>query len=263
MAMANDMSLLLTKIERRLGLTPLMDALPAEIKKDKWADVIMQDTIVTFSRYYPHKFKMQINDETVVKRKDSSGVLWYYIKDEILDGIKLLGIRDIDWTDISSANSSLTNTSLAGGYYYPQFACPEATLESIMTLQMNANISSLYNRQIYIDFEYPNRFCLKGLANTNYDFNSFVVILLIEHRSLSTISPTKMEAFESLAIADVANFLWKYLRYYDGLNTIYIDIDLKLSELEQEAQKRDQVIEKLADSYVSTSNDNIPYIMTI
>ena len=64
MAMANDMSLLLTKIERRLGLTPLMDALPGDIKKDKWADIIMQDTLVTFSRYYPHKFKMQINDDS-------------------------------------------------------------------------------------------------------------------------------------------------------------------------------------------------------
>lgn len=263
MAMANDMSLLLTKIERRLGLSPLLDALPSDLKKDKWADIVMQDTLVTFSRYYPHKFKMTINDETVVKRTDSSGIVWYYIKDEILDGIKLLGIRDIDWTDISSANSALTNTSLAGGYYYPSFACPTATLESIMALQLNANMASLYNRQIYIEFEYPNRFCLKGLANTNYDFNSFVVILLIEHRSLSTISPTKMETFEDLASADIANYLFKYLRYYDGLNTIYIDIDLKLSELEQEAQKREQIIERLKDSYVSTSNDNIPYIMTI
>ena len=40
MAMANDMTLLLNKIERRLGLLPLIPHLPEFAKKDKWADII-------------------------------------------------------------------------------------------------------------------------------------------------------------------------------------------------------------------------------
>ena len=262
MALANDMTALLNKVERRLGLLPLEPHLPEYLKKDKWADVIMQDTIVTFSRYYPNRFKMIISDDTCNK-KTIDGVVWYYIKDEILLGTKLLGIMDIDWTDHTTANSSLGATSLGGGYYYPSFACPEATLNSITTLQMQADISSLYNRGIVIDFEYPNRFALKGLANTNYDLDRFTVILLVEHCSLNTISPTKMETFEALAEADIANFLHMNLRYFDGFETAYVNIDLKLSELESEANKRDQIIEDLKNSYVSTSNDNIPYIWTV
>ena len=263
MAVANDMTKLLDKVERRLGLTPIVPNLPDYLKKDKWADVIMQDTLVTFSRYYPNRLRMVINDETCEKKRDDSGVVWYYIKEEVLLGVRLLGIMDIDWQDHTTANSSLGATSIGGGYYYPNFACPVETFNSIVTLQANADMASLYNRGIYIDFEYPNRFALKGLGNTNYDLESFVIILLVQHESLITISPTMMEAFESLAQADIANFLYMNLRYYDGLETVYLNIDLKLSELNDAANKREQIIEKINDSYVSTSNSQIPYIWTV
>lgn len=264
MAIANDMSLLLDKIQNRLGLTPIMPNLPEWCKKEKWADTIVNDTMVTFSRYYPHRFKMVISDETTYKWTDpESGTVWYYIRDEILDDCKLLGIMDIDWQDHTTANSSLGATSIGGGYYYPNFACPTATFESILALQGNADMASLYNRGIFIDFEYPNRFCLRGLGNTNYDLEKFVIVLLIQHKNLSTISPTKMETFEALAQADIARFLYRNLRYYDGLETAYINIDLKLDELNSEGDKRDSVIDYLKESYVSTSNDNIPYIFTV
>lgn len=263
MALANDMSALLSKIERRLGLVPLVPHLPKGMQKSDWANIIMTDSIVTFSRYFPNQFKMIISDETCNKKKDESNVVWYYIKDEILQGCKLLGIKDIDWTDTSAANSSLTNGSI-GTYYYPSgMPCPEATFESILGLQFSADIASLYNRGIYIDFQYPNRFCLKGLGNTNYDLNSFVITLLVEHQSLNTISPTKMEVFEKLCTADIANFLYMNLRYYDGMDTAYVNIDLKLSELQDAANKRDSVIEEIENSYVTPANDNIPYIWTV
>jgi hypothetical protein len=53
------------------------------------------------------------------------------------------------------------------------------------------------------------------------------------------------------------------LRYYDGLETTYLNIDLKLSELNDAAGKREQIIDNIKDAYVSTSNDNIPYIFTV
>lgn len=262
MALANDMSSLLKKISKRLGLLPLEPHLPEELKMDKWADTIMEDTMVTFSRYYPNRFRMIISDETCDKKEEDQ-VIWYYIKDEILQGVKLLGIMDIDWTDHTTMNSSLGSATLGGGYYYPTFACPEATFQSILGLQMQADMTSLYNRGIYIDFQYPNRFSLKGLGNTAYDLEKFVLILLVEHCSLNTISPTKMEIFEKLAQADVARFLYMNLRYFDGFETAYVNIDLKLSELQSEADKREQIVEDLEQSYVSTSNDNIPYIWTV
>lgn len=264
MALANDMTLLLDKIERRLGLIPLSQFLPEGMQKNDWVKVIQQDTLVEFSRYFPNQFKMIINDQTCNKKLDKeTNTMWYYIKDEILQGAKLLGLKDIDWTDVSSANSSMTNGSI-GTYYYPSgMPCIEATLESVLALQMAADTASLYNRGIYIDFQYPNRFCLKGLANTNYDLSSFVVVLLVEHMSINTISPTMMSIFEELAQADIANYLYMNLRYFDGIDTAYINIDLKLNELQEVAGKRESILEEIKNSYVSAANSAIPYIWSV
>lgn len=262
MALANDMTTLLNKISSRLGMLALEPHLPEFAKKEKWADIIMEDTIVTFSRYFPNKFPFVV-DETTCDKKEENGTMYYYIKDEILKGVKLLGLQDIDWTDNTTKNSSLGATSLGGGYFYPSFACPESTFNSVLSLQMQADISSLYNRGLFIDFQYPNRFSVKGLGNTNYDLKSFVVNLLVEHCSLSTISPTIMNTFEELAQADIARFLYMNLRYYDGFETAYVSIDLKLSELNDEANKRENIVEKLENSYVSMSNDTCPAIWTV
>ena len=131
MALANDMSKLLGKIEKRLGLLPLTPHLPKFAQKDKWSEVIMEDTMETFSRFYPHRFPMVVNDETCIKYTEN-GTTYYQIKDEVLAGVKLLGMMDIDWQDHSQANSSLGATSIGGGYYYPNFGCIESTFETVL-----------------------------------------------------------------------------------------------------------------------------------
>lgn len=258
----NSYTELVNKIERRLGLLPLSPHLPEFCNKDSWVDIIQNDTIVTFSRFFPYQIKMVINDETCYKKYDNQKVLWYYIKDEVLQGAHLLGIKDIDWMDTSSNNSALGASSV-GNYFYPSFSCPIATYESILALQTAADFNSLYNRGIYIDFQYPNHFCLRGIGNVNYDLNSFSCILLLEHSNLSTISPTKMEVFERLATADIANFLYQNLKYFDGLESAYINIDMKLNELNDVANKRDSIIEELDNAHVSMANDNLIAIMTV
>ena len=262
MAISNKMSDLLNKIERRLGLILLTPHLPKWLNKSEWAKVIEEDTLVTFSRYYYHKIRFVVNDETTNKRKEND-IMAYYIKDEYLQGLKLLGVKDIDWTDFSSDNLGVSQTA-GYGYYSPNYiGCPICTFETMMGHQMMADMQSLYSQGIFIDFEYPNKLKLTGSGNVNINLKQFVIDLLVQHPNLNTISPTKMEIFEALAQADVANFLQKNLRYVDGLETVYTNIDLKQSELESEASKRENVIEEIKQSYVSASNDNIPYILSI
>lgn len=65
----NKMNLLLNKIERRLGTKPLM--LPEDIAKDKWVEeTIIPDTLLTFSRYFPHMVKIRIDTNDKSKKKD-------------------------------------------------------------------------------------------------------------------------------------------------------------------------------------------------
>ena len=72
-----------------------------------------------------------------------------------------------------------------------------------------------------------------------------------------------MESFEELAKADVAEFLSKNLRYWDQMETVFASIDLKLGDIDNEASKRDQLIEKFENTFVTAANESIPYIITI
>lgn len=261
MAMANDMTSLINKIERRLGLIPLVPHLPAQFNKETWADIILEDTMVTFSRYFPNKIRFVLDDNTCNKTIED-GKIVYYIKEEMLGKAKLLGAIDIDWQDTSGDNLSIGQTA-GYGYYVPNHGGLEDTLNSFIGYQNAADVASLYNNNIFVDFIYPNKIIISKAGNLNINLKSVVVNLLVEHNTLATISPTKMETFEALATADVANFLYMNLRYYDNLETVYLNIDLKLNELEQAASKRENIIDEIKNSYVSASNDNIPYIMTV
>ncbi len=235
--------------------------LPPEFNKESWVEVIKTDTLPTFSRYFPRKLRFVVNNETCHKTKENNKTV-YYIKEELLGDCKLLGVIDISWQDTTSDNISIGQTA-GYGYYIPNYGGMEDTFNAYAGYQMAADNASLYNNNIFLDFEYPNKISISRAGNVEINLNSFVVDLLVEHSNLLTISPTKMETFEALAQADVANYLYMNLRYFDNLETIYVNIDLKLSELEQAASRRNDVLEEIKNSYVSAANDNIPYIMTV
>ena len=71
-----------------------------------------------------------------------------------------------------------------------------------------------------------------------------------------TIPGTMMGVFENLATADVASFLVAYLQHYDGLETVFAGVDLKLNFLENWAGRREDFINELKEGYVSASNSD-------
>lgn len=252
--MANRMETLLNKIERRLGTKPLN--LPKDICKDTWADVIKEDTIMTFSRYYPNKIRIQIDTS---KRKDG----YYFIDESICESVDILGVRDIGWDEFAQDSIRLQQSSGYGTY---DFLSTGYGLDDIMLLQMRADHTSLFNNGIYIDFLPPNRIKLTSTtgADVSRTMNKFPVDLLIAHSpNLMTISPTKMETFEALAIADVASYLYEYLKHYDGLETVFANVDLKLSDIQNKAERRADIVQELKDAYVSPGNDHQPIMITV
>lgn len=263
MAHSNEITRLLNKVSRHLQLGMLEPYLNKTelFNRNKWYETICEDSLPEFSRNFPYHFKLLVNNETCDTKKDESGNLWYYIKEDVLQGVKLLGMKDIDWTDHSQFNSSL-GRGVTMNYWPGANICPVEALNSVVSLQMNADLASLYNRGIYIDFQYPDRFRLVGFGNISYQLDRFVVVLLVEHSNISTISPTKMSIFEDLCYSDVANLLLG-IKYIDGIQTAFADIDLKLDELRSIADKRESIIEKMNDARVSTANDEVPIIWTV
>ena len=253
----NNMSKLIDKIEWRLGLIPLTKHLPEEFGKNAWAMVIKEDSLLTYSRYVPRKFSFKVTQQSAPKKGP-----WYYIDEDYVGSQSILGVGDIDWTKFGNRSIGLAQTfgygtidaGLAANY----------TLDDIMGMKQRADYASMFSNQIIPEFEAPNKIRLVAAGNYDVNIGEFNIILYLKHLdSLTSIPPTAMEKFEQLAQADVAGFLVNNLKYWDGFETVFSTIDLKMSNLESEYGKRESVIDYLEQNYVSANNRAIPLIMTV
>lgn len=256
MAPVNRMNRLLDKIERRLG-TKIMN-LPEEFSKDKWAtEVIQNETLDTFSRYFPNAVTITLDRSMM--RPDG-----YYVLDELIDdSTEIIGVRDIDWGQFSK---DALSTHQAQGYGIYSVLPTDYSMDDILAIQMRADMTSIFDNQVYVDFKPPNMVKLTSVYKNDVTrgMRSFPITVLVKHaNNLMTISPTMMEIFEELAEADVARYLYESLKYYEGIETAYATTDLKLSELADKAGKRDDIIQRLDESHVSFSNKNQPMIITV
>ena len=252
----NKMNLLLNKIERRLGVMQLN--LPDYLAKDKWAEeVIANETLDTFSRYFPNSMHIRLD----LSQRTMNG---YYIIDEYIpDGVEVLGVRDIDWSLFSRDSLRLQE---AQGYGTYDFMTNNYGLDDIALLQMRADHMSLFNNQIFVEYKPPNMIKVSTVtgADITKGMDSWPIEIFIKHApNLMTIPPTMMEIFEELAECDVANFLFQNLKYYDGLETVYATIDLKMSDLENKASKRDDIVQRLDEAHVSAANPHQPLMFCV
>jgi len=250
----NRMTKLLDKIERRLGTRPLN--LPDEICKDKWAEkVIFNETLDTFSRFYPHKIIYYLGPHN--KKGE-----FYLIDEDTCESQEILGAGDIDWHEFSAKSPGYMG---AGATTFALMDC-SYDFEDIAMSQMGADHASLFSSGIYVDWLPPNKVKLSTIMSNSYlNFQQNIPIsLFIKHpANLMTIEPTKMETFEALAQADTAIFLYEYLKHYEGVDTVFASTDLKLSEIQEKANRRDDIVQKLEDNYVGAANKNQPVMYTI
>ena len=253
----NNISKLIDKIEWRLGLIPLTKHLPEEFGKNAWANVIKEDTLLTYSRYCPRKFSFKVTEQTAPKKGG-----WYYIDEDYVGSQSILGVGDIDWAMFGNRSIGLAQTFGYGTIDAGLAA--NFTMDDIMGMKNRADYASMFSNQIIPEFEAPNKIRLVAAGNFDVNIGEFNIILFLKHLdSLTSIPATAMEKFEQLAQADIAGFLVNNLKYWDGLETVFSTIDLKMSNLESEYGKRDSVIEYLENNYVSAGNKAIPYIMTV
>lgn len=242
----NDMTKLLDKIERRLGL--MVIKLPDKLAKDSWASIIEDDTLETYSRYFPYQH-VTLMDETICKNG------YYFVDRDLPEGTKILGIKDIDWSEYSG----IAGTSYGSAINFSSVALSAGDygFEDIGMAQLRADYVSLFNVGIYPEFLAPNK--VRLVSVNNYPISAFIkfpLAIFIKHpTNLSTISPTSMEIFERLAMADVATMLYNNLKYYDGSETVFSNLDLKLDLLNEWANKREDIVKELDEAHVSAAND--------
>lgn len=259
--MANNMSILLNKIEMRLGTKGIN--LPDDICKDTWAKPeegpIALLTIPDFSALYPAKVSVSLDN---APKKNG-----YYLLDEavgLAEDIKILGVRDVNWEAYqNSGAASLNNGYGMYSLYQDNFGVEDLLMQAGMT-----HLGSAFStaNTIFVEFVEPNMIKLKsvtGVELSKYNMN-YPVDVFIEHPlNLSTIPVTQMKSFTDLAICDVASYLYEYLKYYDELPTLFSNVDLKMDTLRTYADNRPAIYDQLKEDHVSAANANQPLILTI
>ena len=250
---ANRMTSLVNKIERRLGMAML--PLPDSINKKMWHEVIEEDTIVTFSRYFPYGITVVIDNTC---EKDG----FYFIDKDLPAGAKILGVKDVDW---QAYRLDPRYDRYGINFSTFDFISRDYAVEDVAFQQVAADYMSLFNLGIYIEFVEPNKIKLVSVNGSPVSrYRPFPLKVFIEHpANLMTISPTMMETFERLAQADIATMLWNNLKFMDGTDTVFATLDLKLDVVQEWYNKRDDIINELKEAHVSTANEYQPIIMTV
>lgn len=249
----NSMTRLLNKIERRLGTQAIN--LPDELSKDAWADVIAEDTLHTFSSFFPHVIKYHV--DTQRDKIDTLNNAFYIDQDLVGEELDVLGMRDLSLEELLKIN----NTNIYGGsYYHGNYG-----IEDIASIQLAADMRSFYNNGIFVEFKYPNKLIVEGVNSANLlrTIPSFSVDLFVVHpANLATISPTMMIEFEKLAILDIKIFLYNGLKHFNNLETVYTNIDLQIDDWANAEADREQLVNEFKDIYVSVANANQPMMYT-
>jgi len=248
----DQMTILLNRIERRLGLSVM--PLPDNLKKDEWAHIIMEDTIPVFSQYFPYQITTVVTPEP---KKDG----WFFIDQNLPEGTRILGVRDVDFQAYRS-DPRFDRYGITIGAQ--DWLSREYCTDDIALQTVGADLLSLFNLGIYVEFNAPNH--IKLVSANNFpisQYRPFPLMILIQHPGLWTISPTMMETFTRLAMADVATAIYQVLKYYDNMDTAYANLSLQLDTLAEVSNSRSDIIRELDEAHVSTANEYSPIIMTI
>ena len=252
-ALNNDMTRLVKKIQRRLGMEVM--TLPTELQIDNWHTIIEEDTIPTFSRYFPYGMTI-IVDHTCFKDG------WYYIDNYLPAGTKILGVKDLAF-DMYRNDPRFDRYGINFSTY--DFISRDYAIDDVALQQVGADFRSLFNLGIYIETEPPNKVRLVSVNGSQVSkFRNYPLKIYVEHtKDLHTISLTMMETFEKLAQSDIALWLFQHLKYYDNFETTFSNLDLKLATLEEWANKRDDIVKELQEAYVSAANEYENLILTV
>lgn len=258
--MANNLSMLLDRIELELGTKNLN--LPEDLCKNKWAapnGPLRLMTLPDFSELFPHKISVDIS--TAPKKNG-----WYILDEAVGIGpeINIIGVRDIDWDRFMSSEGS----AYTGGYgmYLPAYDTYGA--DELMLDAANSTLSSAYGSAttVYVEFNEPNMIRLVSslgvpVSRANYPYP---IEIFVEHPiNMCTIPVSQRKAFFDLAVCDVATFLYENLKYYEGVETVFANSDLKLDTIKTKADDRPNVYEMLKEAHVSAANKNQPLMIAI
>ena len=180
-----------------------------------------QETLPTLSIYLPHLQDFAIDTE---KDQINGRIGVYQIR---APGERLLGVNRVR-EGIAAFGSMMYDPMLFG---------------DMLDRQLVADRQSASELTVTWDFRPPNIVELFPKALQYSQIN--IECKCVHHTHLRTIPPTAREILRELFLSDLAIDVLSVRQYFQNIQSVFGEINLNLDRLQQQAEKREQIIEKL------------------
>lgn len=234
-----DVNKMIRRIKRDIGIYGI--ALPIENVDQMILEILEDTTIPVFSLYCPREELVTLDINDLVHngscgRGEDSDL--YILPDWLYSGNRnVLYVKRIEYADdIMSRN-----------YYPTGRGSIFSNLEDIMLANANRPIVDMSVTKITFKYEHPRKV---------YIYDSLVatklrLTLACEHdKSCQSIPATAAESFFKLAELDIKAGLYQTIKHYDGIETSYGRIELKIDDWQNARQEREDMIKEWDDSYL-------------
>lgn len=236
--MALNISYALRYIKRMIGATHMQ--LP--IEDDDIIEIIKQESLYTYSKYFPFQFNIVINEKDRVQGEH--GV--YYIDGQ---GLEILGVSKV------FRNTVYDNNFYSDNYY--ERGLLMSPIESI-AVQTNTDLMSMSQIPNTFNFIPPNR--VEVFPKQLECENMTVTIKTVHPEHLNTIPISMREEFLRLCLYDVRISLYQILKHYNELNTAVGTINLRLEDYEKAEDDRRELLEKFEQKFLHEANRKKFYV---
>lgn len=224
--MAISTTKILRYIKRNLGASHR----PLPISDEDIIDIIQDDTLTTFSNYFPYLYNVEIKATNRVPNR--AGV--YFIDG---DGLEILGVFDVKRTH--------------GSPFLEGYADSYVSAVDGMSHQLITDISSYTQVPTTFEFLPPNM--VEVFPKNYFNENMLVTLKCVHPAHLATVPLSMREEFYTLALLDVKIALWQILKNYSGLATAVGNIELKIEDYEAATSERKDLLERWRENYLKDS----------
>jgi hypothetical protein len=226
---------LLRYLKRKLGASHR----PLPLNDKDILDIVMEESIYTFSKYYPLMWGFDI-DPIKDKVPGKEGV--YFIRSKETEGVELLGVAKV-FRGETMYNTRRIFMDSAG---------------NAANVQMLTDLLSFTDIPDTFEFIPPNKV---EVFPKFIDSRGFMVVGKIVHpKHFGTIPLSLREEFFKLAEYDVKDSLWQILKRMGNMNTAFATLDLKLEDLEQAEDRKKELLDDWDTKFIREANRKKIYV---
>ncbi|WCS68238.1 hypothetical protein Goe21_01280 [Bacillus phage vB_BsuM-Goe21] len=207
-----------------------------EMDPDEIIDNIKEETLVTFSNFFPYQIEAIISNEDKVEGTGNQ----YYI--------------NTDYNILNVARMYDNTTRYFGAELVPY----SNNMIDPVSRQIQADLSSMNRNPMTYQFTYPN---IITITPALYTIRKTKLLLNVVHPDHFGTIPTNLQTeFLKLALYDTKEVLYQIRKRFANLQTAFGNIELFVDELQEATDRKQELLDKWRQNVAKQANRKKLYI---